>query len=321
MRRGVTEVTHWWKQSGAERPVRGNTGDAVPPLTLDPQLPVPMQELLRQADLALLREAVTTEPPSPWWGLADPLSGRRGSWWFAWLLLSVFARSMLLVGAGACAYGLISAVAVARRRRRTAVRVQIAQAHDRFVLGAELDSEAAELLARAARAAARVQSSSVQRLDPVDKAHTDRRLDTQVWEIADGLRTYSRVAGSEPTEPVSALVEQALGPRRKILQASLSSLGRRVEALEHYAAQIAEAEQRRREVRQLQHLSAGTDDLLGLLAATARDELAAAEIAEMGEEVATALQLFADSLEAAQEAATAALPSLPAEPDQHIEPV
>ncbi|WP_331746341.1 hypothetical protein OG923_33125 (plasmid) [Streptomyces halstedii] len=314
-------MTHWWKQLDAERVGPGGTGDAVPPLTLDPELPVPLQELLRQADLALLRGAVTTEPPSPWWGLADPLAGRRGSWWFAWLLLSVFARSVLLVGAGACAYGLTSAVAVLKRRRRAAVRVQIAQVHDRFVLGSELDSEAAELLARAARAAAWVQRSSVQRLDPADKAHNDRRLDTQVWEIADGLRTYSRVAGGEPTEPASALVERALEPRRKILRTSLSSLGRRVEALEHYAAQIAEAEQRRREVRQLQHLTAGTDDLLDLLAATARDELAAAEIAEMGDEVATALELFAESLRAAQDAATAALPSLPLEPDQHIESV
>ncbi|MET9779111.1 hypothetical protein ABZ023_33515, partial [Streptomyces sp. NPDC006367] len=156
---------------------------------------------------------------------------------------------------------------------------------------------------------------SVQRLDPADKQHNDRRLDTQVWEIAEALRAYSRVAKSEPASPVSAVVERALEPRRRILRTSLSSIGQRVEALEHYATQIAEAEERRRELRQLRCLSAGTDDLLGLLAATAHDDLAVAEIEGMSDEAARALDLFNEALQAAQGAADLALPG--PDGDQH----
>ncbi|GGU39137.1 hypothetical protein [Streptomyces violascens] len=289
----------------------GDTG-VVPPLTLDPELPDHVQELLRQADPALLRKAVRGGLTSPWWGLADPLGGRRAAWWFGGLLLSAFARSTVMVGVGAVAYGLSSAVAVWKRRHRHAVLLQIAGVHDRFVLGHELRPEVGELLARAEQAATRVLRSSAQRLDPADKEHHDRRLQGQVWEIAEALRIYSRVAAQGPAKAVSEAVAQAMEPRRKALRISLSSTGRRVEALENYATQIAEAELRRHELRQLRELTTGNEDLLDLLAATARDELAVAQIAEMSDEVAKALELFNEALQAAQDAATAALPALPA---------
>ncbi|MFD7616071.1 hypothetical protein [Streptomyces sp. NPDC059802] len=302
-------MTEWWEQSEAEGSAAGDTGAVVPPLTLDPELPNHVQEFLRQAGPALLREAVSAEPASLWWGLADPLSGRRAAWWFGGLLLSVFARSPHMFGVGACAYGLSGAVAVLKRWRRRAGLLEIAGVHDQFVLSHELDPQASELLARAARAASRVQRSSVQRLDPADKQHNDRRLDGQVWEIAEALRTYSRVAGQGPAEAVSEAVAQALEPRNKVLRISLASIGRRVEALENYAGQIAEAEQRRRELRQLQQMTTGTEELLDLLAATARDDLAVAEIENMSDEVAKALALFNETLQSAQDAAALALPA------------
>lgn len=250
-----------------------------------------------------------SEPTSPWWGLADPLDGRRASWWFGWLLLSVFARSPLMLGAGACAYGLSGAIAVLKRRQRVPVLLRIAEVHDRFVLGHELNAETAVLLARAVRAADRVKRSTVQRLDTADKQHNDRRLDGQVWEIAEALRTYSRVAGQGPAEAVSEVMAQALEPRRNILRISLASIGRRVEALENYAAQITEAEKRRRELRQLRRLTTGTAELFDLLAATARDDLAVAEIENMSGEVARALALFNEAVQSAQDAAALVLPS------------
>ncbi|MEW1760363.1 hypothetical protein AB0393_28115 [Streptomyces cyaneofuscatus] len=303
-------MTEWWKPTQAERTAAGDTG-GVPPLTLDPDLPDHVQELLRQADPELLRTAVRGDFTSPWWGLADPLGSRRASWWFGGILISAFVRSPVMAGVCACAYGLSAAVAVFKRRRRMAVLLQIAGVHDRFVLSLELTPEAGELLARAERAAAWVKGSSVQRLDPADKEHHDRRLDGQVWEIAEELRAYSRVAVRVPTMALSEAVAQAMEPRHKALRISLSSIGRRVEALEHYATQITEAEQRRRELRQLRQLTTGDEELLDLLADTARDDLAVAEIAEMSGEVAKALELFNDALQAAQEAAAAALPALP----------
>ncbi|MFD4526640.1 hypothetical protein ACFWP7_22445 [Streptomyces sp. NPDC058470] len=304
-------MTEWWKPAGVQPADGEKAGMVVPRLTLDPELPAPVQELLRQAEPAQLRAALSSDFTSAWWGLADPLGGRRASWWFGWMLLSAFARSVPMAEAGICAYGLAAAIAVTKRRRRLSVLRQIAAVHDQFVLNLELNSDAGELLARASRAAARVQNSSVQRLDPVEKRHTDNRLDAQVWEIADALRAYSRVAGQGPTEAVSEAVAQALEPRHKALRISLSSIGRRVEALENYATQIAEAELRSRELRQLRQLTTGDEDLLDLLAATARDELAVAEIAEMSDEVANALELFNEALRSAQDAATAALPAMP----------
>ncbi|WP_328973574.1 hypothetical protein [Streptomyces sp. NBC_00239] len=302
-------MTEWWKPAGVQPADGEKTGMVVPRLTLDPELPAPVQELLRQAEPAQLRAALSSDLTSEWWGLADPLGGRRASWWFGWMLLSAFARSVPMAEAGICAYGLAAAIAVSKRRRRLSALRRIAAVHAHFVLNQELDSDAGELLARAARAVSHVQRSSVQRLDPADKQHNDRRLDSQVWEIADSLRTYSRVAGQGPTQAVSEVVAQALEPRNKVLRISLASIGRRVEALEHYAAQIAEAERRRHELRQLRQLATGTEELLDLLASTARDELAVAEIEGMSDEVAKALDLFNEALQSAQDAAAVALPS------------
>ncbi|MFJ5877417.1 hypothetical protein [Streptomyces sp. S1] len=97
-----------------------------------------------------------------------------------------------------------------------------------------------------------------------------------------------------------------LATRRRALRTSLDSIARRVTALEQYAAQVTEADDRYRELRQIRQLAAGSDDVLDFLARTVRDDLAAAEIKGMTGEAAAA---FTAALDSAKEAAALALPS------------
>ncbi len=69
--------------------------------------------------------------------------------------------------------------------------------------------------------------------------------------------------------------------RRRALRASLDGITRRVSALESYPEQVAQADDRYSELREIQALTDGSDDVLDFLAHAARDDLAVAEIEDM----------------------------------------
>ncbi|MET9083645.1 hypothetical protein ABZX77_17415 [Streptomyces sp. NPDC004237] len=79
-------------------------------------------------------------------------------------------------------------------------------------------------------------------------------------------------------------------------------------ALEAYPEQVTEADTRYAEVREIERLAAGSSELLALLARTAADDLAAAEIEGLADEVAVVASTFTRALESAKQAAVAALP-------------
>lgn len=89
---------------------------------------------------------------------------------------------------------------------------------------------------------------------------------------------------------------------------SLAGVERRVTALETYAGQVREADRQYKELRQIQKLSDASSDILDLLARTAADDLAMAEIEGLTGEAATFAASFSAALESARGAAVIALP-------------
>lgn len=101
----------------------------------------------------------------------------------------------------------------------------------------------------------------------------------------------------------AALLSPACAPDQPACTASSGG-----SALEAYAGQVAEADARYAEVREIERLAAGRDELLDLLARTMADDLAAAEIDALTDEAAVVASTFAKALESAKQAAAAAIP-------------
>lgn len=72
---------------------------------------------------------------------------------------------------------------------------------------------------------------------------------------------------------------------------------------------MAQADDRYRELQQIQVLTDGSDEVLDFLARTARDDLAVAEIEGMTGKAAAVADAFTVALESAKEAAVVALPT------------
>ncbi|MFK0142617.1 hypothetical protein [Streptomyces murinus] len=195
----------------------------------------------------------------------------------------------------------------AAARNRSARR--LAELRDRCVRPVEMNDDARTLLARAQQAKRAVLTSAVHRFDLIDRQRNEVSLPRQEWEIAEALREYTRLVKAEPSNPKGGKVAALLDTRRRGLRASLGGITRRVNALESYAEQVAQADDRYRELQQIQALTDGSDDVLDLLARTARDDLAVAEIEGMTGEAAAVADAFTTALESAQEAAVIALPA------------
>ncbi|MDD9375089.1 hypothetical protein M8Z33_00030 [Streptomyces sp. ZAF1911] len=97
--------------------------------------------------------------------------------------------------------------------------------------------------------------------------------------------------------------------RRQALRVSRDGVEQRIAALEEYAAQVCEADLRYQELQQIQRLVEGNDEALDLLARTAADALAVAEIQAMSTEAAIVAKTFSTALDRASAAAVIALPT------------
>ncbi|KOV41911.1 hypothetical protein [Streptomyces sp. H036] len=202
--------------------------------------------------------------------------------------------------------GLVADRALYNRQLR---RLAAAQQH--VVHPRDLTDDARDLLARAQLAMTAVLDSTVHREHWLDAPRNVAAFPRQEWAIARGLRDYSRVARKDHRvllETDSSAVAELLTSRRGVLATSLHGIERRVAALEAYASQVAEADARFAEVRKLERLAEGRDELLDLLARTAADDLVVAEIDALTGEAAVVAATFSKALESAREAASAALP-------------
>jgi hypothetical protein len=183
---------------------------------------------------------------------------------------------------------------------------------DQVVSPLALELECRNLLQRAQRAIATIVTSRVYARD-LHGTVEERVLQQHEWEIAIALREITELL----LDLVSSYAAGAAGPMTTAMLVSQNraiSIARdattaRVLALELLAAQVATAEAARRDWETSHQMAANNDKYLDLVARTAADQHATAEITGLAEEAAEAAQAFREILQRAALAAEAlALP-------------
>src|SRR5215467_11656111 len=183
---------------------------------------------------------------------------------------------------------------------------------DQVVSPLALELECRKLLLRAQRAIATIVTSGVYAGD-LRGAAEESVLRQHEWEIAVALREITELL----LDLVSGYAGGTAGPMTTAVLASQNraiSIARdattsRVLALESLAAQVAAAEAARRDWETAHRMAANNDKYLDLVARTAADQHAAAELTGLAEQAAEAAQAFRETLQRATLAAEAlALP-------------
>ncbi|MFJ2882463.1 hypothetical protein ACIQGT_13905 [Streptomyces sp. NPDC093108] len=285
----------------------GGTPMIVPRLTWNPELPRRTTDALRDAPPAALRG------PGGFPSLALFTLPRYPTRFAIGAVVALFPaplpvveplRDALFVGLGVWLAGGIAARVRGWRGGRL-----IRRSRNDYVLDTDLIPEAGQLLARFVRASGAIMRSKVHAADLLDSQRNKVVIPAQQWELATALREYSRIVRQEPERSkAGGAVSGLLDARSAALAASLAGCERRVVALEEYAAQTAEADRQYQEMQQVQQIAAQSEDILNLLASTARDDLAVAEIQGIAGEAAALAEVFSATVEKARGAAVLALP-------------
>ncbi|MFJ9777864.1 hypothetical protein ACIRVF_42605 [Kitasatospora sp. NPDC101157] len=123
---------------------------------------------------------------------------------------------------------------------------------------------------------------------------------------------HTHLAKEQPANASTPQLAKVADARAAALAVSMHGIERRVTAIEEYARHVAEVEGRYAEWCRAQQLTHGTQDVLALLARTAADDLAVAELEGLTAEAALVAQALCASVESARKAGDRALP-LPAQ--------
>ena len=201
-------------------------------------------------------------------------------WWSGWTALSVLA------GAGLTRVGSLNTLDVRDRAR--------------LVDSSDLDALCGDLLLRAQRAVAAVRGSGLYARDLLDRAAGDMTLRRHEWEIAVALREMTelraQIADHHRDGTPGPMTAAVLDRQQAHLDESLGSARSRIEELERYAAQVKMADAAERDWRRSLRAAGLNDRYLDLVARTAGDKLAIAEIRLLSEQAAAAAEVFSDKL-------------------------
>jgi len=170
---------------------------------------------------------------------------------------------------------------------------------DQVVLPSSLDRMSRELLIR-------TQIAISSALDPVTDEPVqspdllaESTLRWHEWQIAIALRDitdlraeyeYNAAASSGP------LTSSVLGPQQRALQVAQDAIESRVTAVERYAAEVLAARSAFRDLHDALRISNLNDSYLDLVARTAADEHAVAEISGLTDQATAAAQAVRDSM-------------------------
>ena len=133
------------------------------------------------------------------------------------------------------------------------------------------------------------------------------------WEIAVALREITELLLDLVSDYASGragpMTTTVLLSQNRAISIARDATTARVQALESLAAQVAVADAARRDWETAHRMAANNDKYLDLVARTAADQHATAEITGLAEQAATAAQAFRETLQQATLAAEAlALP-------------
>jgi hypothetical protein len=115
----------------------------------------------------------------------------------------------------------------------------------RYVIPAELDEPALDLLARARRAVLDVTGSRVHRRGLLDAIANDVVLPERLWEIARLVRIHADLRAEQAlalTEVITPELTAVLGPQQEALRCSVAAVTERVWELEAYASRVRSAD-------------------------------------------------------------------------------
>ncbi|WP_379524948.1 hypothetical protein [Nonomuraea insulae] len=175
----------------------------------------------------------------------------------------------------------------------------------RYVLIDDLDEPAARLLARAQRAIATVTGSRVNAEGLLDDVRNAVILPAQEWEIArllaklSALRTEHRETVSQGLTPEAAAVAE---PLTRALDSSEAAVLARVEALEGYAASVADAERAYVAYHQIEELRGRVHQYEDLVAETGADTFAVPELERLAADAGELERALRRSVSTAHEA-------------------
>ncbi|MFI9839605.1 hypothetical protein ACIHFD_21400 [Nonomuraea sp. NPDC051941] len=175
----------------------------------------------------------------------------------------------------------------------------------RYVLTEDLDEASARLLARAQRAIAVVTESRVNAEGLLDDVSNAVMLPAQEWEIArllaklSALRTKHRETVSKGLTPE---VEAVAEPLARALDSSEAAVLARVEALERYASNVADAERAYQAHHQIEELRGRLHQYEELVAETGADGFAVPELERLAQDADRLEQALRRSVTSAHEA-------------------
>ncbi|MEV4018101.1 hypothetical protein AB0J35_47160 [Nonomuraea angiospora] len=175
----------------------------------------------------------------------------------------------------------------------------------RYVLTDDLDEASARLLARAQRAIAAVTESRVNAAGLLDDVRNAVMLPAQEWEIArllaklSALRTKHRETVSKGLTPE---VEAVAEPLARALDSSEAAVLARVEALERYASNVADAERAYQAHHQIEELRGRLHQYEELVAETGADGFAVPELERLAQDADRLEQALRRSVTSAHEA-------------------
>jgi hypothetical protein len=198
---------------------------------------------------------------------------------YALLLAEIIAVvTAVLFGVRIARFGQLNGRAPAEMAARTY--------HGRYLTAADFDARARALLRRAQDAVDAVAASEVYRAGLVDRPAVSAALAEQEWDIALALREQARLranraelSGIGPGAVTAALLDRQI-QAAELAEASVTS---RVAALERYVTEIGEADAAYRDWQQAAALAELGDQHLDLLARSAADEHAIAELDAMSQ--------------------------------------
>ena len=177
------------------------------------------------------------------------------------------------------------------------------------------------LLRRAQLAIGAILSSEVCTADLLDRAAAQTALKRHEWEIASTLREITALrAESGPRRPgvsPGPMTEAVLESHRRALTLAQQATTARVCALERYAAQVRVTDAARLDWHNALKIAGLNDRYLDLLARTAADDLAIAEITTLTGQASAADEAFRESLRRAAIAAEALVLPLDDQPSRH----
>ena len=178
-----------------------------------------------------------------------------------------------------------------------------------FVRPSDLDKSSSKLLFQAQDAIRTILGSGVNARNSLDRAAEELELRRHEWDVAKALRKISKLrseleASTKDGTP-GPVTADVLNSQRRALTLATDATTSRISALERYAAELKAADAAESDWRAALKASDRNDQYLDLIADTAADEYAIAEIKGLTEQAAAAAQVFRDHLHQASLAAQA----------------